>query len=155
MFTGGPNGAFLAHAAGAGWAFRLKEEASIAVAAFDAAIVESGEFHTGVNFAAVNRARVVYFSIEPEAGALANTDLAYGIESETIVVASVADLLRKISSLAPAFVHYDVSAIAKTSLADLVRELTKIAGISGARLQALETQVADSVETPLALQPDA
>jgi len=54
------NGAHLTHAAGLAWAARIRRDGAVAVATFDDAAVLAGEFHHGVNFAAVFKAPAVF-----------------------------------------------------------------------------------------------
>jgi pyruvate dehydrogenase E1 component alpha subunit len=49
------------HAAGAGWGFQLREEDKVAMAMFGDGATSQGDFHEGLNFAAVMNARSIFF----------------------------------------------------------------------------------------------
>ncbi|PTX60251.1 pyruvate dehydrogenase E1 component alpha subunit [Melghirimyces profundicolus] len=49
------------HAAGAGWAFRLREEDHVAIAFFGDGATSEGDFHEGLNFAGVYDANAIFF----------------------------------------------------------------------------------------------
>ncbi|WP_439116327.1 pyruvate dehydrogenase (acetyl-transferring) E1 component subunit alpha [Paludifilum halophilum] len=50
------------HAAGAGWAFRLREEDHVAIAFFGDGATSEGDFHEGLNFGAVYDANTIFFT---------------------------------------------------------------------------------------------
>ncbi|SDC84501.1 pyruvate dehydrogenase E1 component alpha subunit [Melghirimyces thermohalophilus] len=49
------------HAAGAGWAFRLREQEDVAIAFFGDGATSEGDFHEGLNFAGVYQANTIFF----------------------------------------------------------------------------------------------
>lgn len=49
------------HTAGAGWAFRLKEEEHVAIGFFGDGATSEGDFHEGLNFGAVYDANAIFF----------------------------------------------------------------------------------------------
>jgi pyruvate dehydrogenase E1 component alpha subunit len=55
-----PVGTQTAHAAGAGWAARLKGEKTVALAFFGDGATSKSEFHTGLNFAGVFQANTIF-----------------------------------------------------------------------------------------------
>jgi len=86
-------GTQIAHAAGIGWAMRLRSERAAAVCCFGRAAVSQGDFHTGLNFAGVFGAQTVFLCRSREiaapriltAGAtVAQRALAYGLRGERV-----------------------------------------------------------------------
>ncbi|SDX12281.1 pyruvate dehydrogenase E1 component alpha subunit [Marininema mesophilum] len=49
------------HCAGSGWAFRLKKQDDVAICFFGDGATSEGDFHEGLNFAAVNDANSIFF----------------------------------------------------------------------------------------------
>jgi TPP-dependent pyruvate/acetoin dehydrogenase alpha subunit len=84
---GTSNGAHLTHAAGLAWAAKIAKNDAVALALFDATIVDTGEFHNGVNFAGVFKAPAIFVcrtASDPQApsGApLVERGVAYGIRA--------------------------------------------------------------------------
>lgn len=56
-----PIGTKIPHAAGAAYAMKLQGEKSVAICYFGEGATSEGDFHTGVNFAAVRKAPVIFF----------------------------------------------------------------------------------------------
>lgn len=56
-----PIGTKIPHAAGCGYAMRLKQEKAIAVCYFGEGATSEGDFHTGLNFAAVRGSQALFF----------------------------------------------------------------------------------------------
>lgn len=56
-----PIGTMIPHAAGAAYAMKIKKESSIAISYFGEGATSQGDFHTGLNFAAVRKAPAIFF----------------------------------------------------------------------------------------------
>jgi pyruvate dehydrogenase E1 component alpha subunit len=56
-----PIGTQMLHAAGIGWAFKLRKEARVAITYFGDGATSEGDFHEAMNFASVLQAPVVFF----------------------------------------------------------------------------------------------
>lgn len=56
-----PIGTKIPHAAGCAYAMKLQKEANVAVCYFGEGATSEGDFHTGLNFAAVRKAPVLFF----------------------------------------------------------------------------------------------
>lgn len=56
-----PIGTKIPHAAGAAYAMKIKKEKSVAVCYFGEGATSSGDFHSGLNFAAVRKAPAIFF----------------------------------------------------------------------------------------------
>jgi TPP-dependent pyruvate/acetoin dehydrogenase alpha subunit len=74
----------LPQAAGLGWAARLAGKEDVALALFDEEATASGDFHVGLNFAAVYRAQCVFFCVnqrraETGSPGVAEKSRAYGM----------------------------------------------------------------------------
>jgi pyruvate dehydrogenase E1 component alpha subunit len=84
---GTSNGAHLTHAAGLAWAAKIdkKREGVVALALFDAAIADTGEFHNGLNFAGVFKVPAIFVCRRsqdaPESPPLVERGVAYGIRA--------------------------------------------------------------------------
>ncbi len=83
MSVAGPTMAHLTHAPGFCWAARRRDDASPVAVLFGEAAVETAEYHTGVNFAAVLEAPVVFVALSRgrRDPAIAETGVAYGVAS--------------------------------------------------------------------------
>lgn len=81
--VGAPPGTRLSHAVGYAWASRLAGAPTVTGALFSAAEAASHDFHTGLNFAGVSRAPVVFVCRShpdaPGAAGVAGRAVAYGV----------------------------------------------------------------------------
>lgn len=93
-----PAATHLAHAVGTAWAARRRGEDLACAAFFDAPEIDAADFHTGLNFAGVMRAPVVFVcrSREGEAGA-AEHAVAYGVASARADGSDVLAVVRAVS----------------------------------------------------------
>lgn len=71
----------LTHATGVAWAAATRKDATVALAFFSAASADAAEFHTGLNFAGVLRAPVVFVCKNFSTEDIARRAVAYGIGS--------------------------------------------------------------------------
>ncbi|SFJ46996.1 pyruvate dehydrogenase E1 component alpha subunit [Thermoflavimicrobium dichotomicum] len=76
------------HAAGAGWKFRLKGEDHVAITFFGDGATSEGDFHEGLNFAAVNNAQTIFFN--QNNGYAISVPLRKQTKSETIAQKALA-----------------------------------------------------------------
>lgn len=82
--SGYHNAAHLTHAAGVAWAAKIRGEQTLAMALFDDAEAEEGEFHNALNFAGVFKLPVLFVAIASAPG-LADTTrraVAYGLSAQ-------------------------------------------------------------------------
>jgi len=85
---GGLVSSHLTHAAGFAWAARLRKDGAAVLTLFGPAAADAGDFHSGVNFAGVTRAPVVFLCLAGGARApspvesVADKAIAYGVEAE-------------------------------------------------------------------------
>ncbi|HEX8910536.1 MAG TPA: thiamine pyrophosphate-dependent enzyme [Anaeromyxobacteraceae bacterium] len=91
-----PIGTQIPHAVGAAWAARIKREEMVSLVYFGEGATSSSDFHTGLNFAGVNRVPVVFacrnngwaISVPRErqtaSETIAQKALAYGIQGERV-----------------------------------------------------------------------
>lgn len=84
--AGAPLATHLSHAVGLGWAARRAGSDRVALAMFAGSGADGGDFHNGLNFAAVMRAPVVFVARGGDggyehAGAIAEQGVAYGVEA--------------------------------------------------------------------------
>lgn len=86
--VGGVPGASLPHAAGWGWAAKMRKEPRVALAMVSDNAFSTGDFHNGVNFAGVSKANVVFvcrvdrttpLAAQTAAETLAEKGEAYGV----------------------------------------------------------------------------
>ncbi len=76
------------HAAGAGWKFRLKNEDHVALTFFGDGATSEGDFHEGLNFAAVMKAQTIFFN--QNNGYAISVPLEQQTNSETIAQKAIA-----------------------------------------------------------------
>lgn len=86
----------LPQAAGLAWAARIKQDDTVVLCYLDAAGTAAEDFHTGLNFAAVFRAPVIFVCLNAEAsqgagaGQPGRPGLGAGIASETVAIKALA-----------------------------------------------------------------
>lgn len=61
VFVSSPIGTKIPHAAGCAYAMKMQKEKTVAVAYFGEGATSEGDFHAGVNFAAVRKAPAIFF----------------------------------------------------------------------------------------------
>lgn len=91
-----PIGTKIPHAAGCGYAMKLQKENSVAVCYFGEGATSEGDFHAGVNFAAVRKTPTIFFcrnngyaistpvKDQFASDGVASKGIAYGIESSRV-----------------------------------------------------------------------
>lgn len=77
-------GAHVTQAVGAAWAAKIKNERAAMIALFDAAVVESGDFHNAMNFAGVFKAPVVFVCRSTPSRRVVERAVAYGLASARV-----------------------------------------------------------------------
>jgi pyruvate dehydrogenase E1 component alpha subunit len=75
-----PIGTKIPHASGAGYAMKLQKERAIAVCYFGEGATSEGDFHTGVNFAAVRKSQTLFFCRNNQYAISTKTDHQYASE---------------------------------------------------------------------------